>query len=183
MATHTRPFACNESGCTSRPFGDKAGLVRHGREVHGKSNRGQPAQTFACPEVNCKRHHRGFAREYNMLEHHRRIHEEPTVDGVVVKAQGFESVRDQMRLSSRAKEDSPSGGCSESNDSALETADKLSGHRQGSSGTTLQVLRAELERLKAQRERALQTFDEEIEALSTSLRIMERSGQNAAGNE
>ena len=37
---HTRPYACKEACCNVKPFGDKAGLIRHSREVHGAQAEG-----------------------------------------------------------------------------------------------------------------------------------------------
>jgi len=65
---------CTETGCQNRSFVDRAGLHRHQREVHRLDIRGNPAQMFLCPEKNCSRHRKGFARQWNMEQHHRRRH-------------------------------------------------------------------------------------------------------------
>lgn len=71
---HTRPFACPEQDCHVMSFGDKAGLQRHCREVHGHDENGFPVPRYRCPKRNCKRNRRGFPRQSNMIEHYRRIH-------------------------------------------------------------------------------------------------------------
>ncbi|MCJ1357718.1 MAG: hypothetical protein MMC33_007714 [Icmadophila ericetorum] len=75
---HKRPFSCPNKDCKVKPFGDKAGLQRHRREVHHQDDDGKPTPKYRCPEPNCKRHRRGFARQWNMYEHRRRIHGIPT---------------------------------------------------------------------------------------------------------
>lgn len=79
-----------------------------------------------------------------------------------------------------------SGARSESDDTGLRTADDFDTvhqHEQSSSATTLQVLRAELNGLKAQREQALRTFDQEIALLGNALRLMEERLQNTTAVE
>jgi hypothetical protein len=75
MAKHTRPYACPEIGCDVSPFGGKAGLQRHKREVH-RLNDGydRPAKEYRCPKPGCKRNQRAFSRQSNMREHYRRTH-------------------------------------------------------------------------------------------------------------
>jgi len=75
MAKHTRPYACPEIGCDVSPFGEKAGLQRHKREVH-RLNDGydRPAKEYRCPKPGCKRNQRAFSRQSNMREHYRRTH-------------------------------------------------------------------------------------------------------------
>lgn len=65
---------CTEIGCQNRSFADRAGLHRHQREIHRLDIRGNPARTFLCPDKNCTRHRKGFARQWNMEQHHRRRH-------------------------------------------------------------------------------------------------------------
>jgi len=72
MAKHTRPFTC--SACGVRPFGDKASLQRHRREVHQLDDDDRPYQEYQCPEKDCRRNRRGFAGKWNMIEHYKRMH-------------------------------------------------------------------------------------------------------------
>lgn len=186
MATHTKPFSCKEKGCAAKPFGDKAGLMRHMREVHGQHIHGQASQMFKCPEPNCKRHLRGFPREYNMLSHHRRIHEEPTTENIVLETPNPGRKGDQMIITRPGDDNSLSGSHSKSDDTGLGTADSLDNvhqHEQSSSETALQVLRAQLNGLKAQREQALRTFDQKIVTMSTALRLVEEGLQNTTAVE
>ena len=145
--------------------------MRHLREVHGQQSQGQTPQTFKCPEPNCKRHHRGFAREYNMLEHHRRLHGENA---------------EQITIVQSGHADSISSARPEGDDTGLGTTDNFdSVYLQGRSSneTALQVLRTELNELKAQKEQALQNFDQKIVAMSTALRFMEERLQNTMAVE
>ncbi|KAE9373000.1 hypothetical protein N431DRAFT_337096 [Stipitochalara longipes BDJ] len=64
---HNRPYVCTVLGCKHPRFGDKGGLDRHAREVHGNA-------THYCPIPSCKRHTRGFPRKYNLFEHQKRCH-------------------------------------------------------------------------------------------------------------
>ncbi|KAH7330054.1 hypothetical protein BKA65DRAFT_480217 [Rhexocercosporidium sp. MPI-PUGE-AT-0058] len=66
-AKHSKPYICQVPNCTHTRFGDKGGLDRHNREVHG-------SRTHCCPITSCKRHVRGFPRKYNLFEHQKRCH-------------------------------------------------------------------------------------------------------------
>ncbi|CZR66696.1 uncharacterized protein PAC_16597 [Phialocephala subalpina] len=66
-AKHSKPYICQVPNCKHTRFGDKSGLDRHNREVHG-------SQTHYCPITSCKRHVRGFPRKYNLFEHQKRCH-------------------------------------------------------------------------------------------------------------
>ncbi|MCJ1318703.1 hypothetical protein MMC15_004033 [Xylographa vitiligo] len=74
MTKHARPFQCKASDCHVRPSGDRAGLLRHIREVHKLDSQGQPTSKHACPEASCTRHKKGFAEHWNMAQHFRRAH-------------------------------------------------------------------------------------------------------------
>jgi hypothetical protein len=64
---HNKPYTCNVLGCKHPRFGDKGGLDRHKREVHGDKR-------HCCPVPSCKRHIKGFPRKYNLFEHQKRCH-------------------------------------------------------------------------------------------------------------
>jgi hypothetical protein len=66
-AKHSKPYICQVLNCKHTRFGDKGGLGRHNREVHG-------SQTHCCPITSCNRHVRGFPRKYNLFEHQKRCH-------------------------------------------------------------------------------------------------------------
>ncbi|RDW77157.1 hypothetical protein BP6252_05210 [Coleophoma cylindrospora] len=70
-ARHSKPYVCQVPNCKHTRFGDKGGLDRHSREVHG-------SQTHCCPVTSCKRHVRGFPRKYNLFEHQKRCHSSPS---------------------------------------------------------------------------------------------------------
>ena len=118
-----------------------------------------------------------------MWEHHRRIHGDPRVDDAVGENRSCGDTKDQTELSSREGTSSLSASFLKRNDSAPEVGNGFTAHQRGTSETTLQVLRAEIDGLKARREQAVRTFDEEIDAMNTSLRIMERRAQSAGGKE
>lgn len=69
-AKHSKTFICQVANCKHTLFGDKGGLDRHNREVHGSAG----SQTYCCPVTTCKRHVRGFPRKYNLFEHQKRCH-------------------------------------------------------------------------------------------------------------
>ena len=71
---HTRPYTCSEPKCKIKGFGSNADLRRHLREIHHKDEKGSLIKLHLCPEVTCSRHRRGFARQWNMQEHYKRIH-------------------------------------------------------------------------------------------------------------
>jgi hypothetical protein len=64
---HSRPYHCHYGSCNRKSFGDKGGLDRHIREVHG-------SQVYKCPVLSCKRNKRGFHRSYNLLMHQKKAH-------------------------------------------------------------------------------------------------------------
>jgi len=64
---HSKPYICQVPNCKHPRFGDKGGLDRHRREVHG-------SKTYCCPNASCKRHTKGFPRKYNLFEHQKRCH-------------------------------------------------------------------------------------------------------------
>ena len=66
-AKHSKPYICQVSNCRHTRFGNKGGLDRYSREVHG-------SQTYCCPVTSCKRHVRGFPRKFNLYEHQKRCH-------------------------------------------------------------------------------------------------------------
>lgn len=74
MNKHERPFQCSEPACAElKGFTYQGGLLRHEREVHGKS--GGPKEVLNCPIPYCKRHTGpGFTRRENLNEHIRRLH-------------------------------------------------------------------------------------------------------------
>ncbi|CAG8981773.1 hypothetical protein HYALB_00004715 [Hymenoscyphus albidus] len=64
---YSKPHVCSVQGCKHPQFGDKGGLDRHTREVHG-------SKTYCCLITTCKRHTRGFPRNYNLFDHQQRCH-------------------------------------------------------------------------------------------------------------
>ena len=69
-----RKFACESPACIIKPFSSKADLLRHQREVHRRDEDGRCLDVFPCPVKLCKRNTRGFARQWNLHEHCRRVH-------------------------------------------------------------------------------------------------------------
>lgn len=121
-----------------------------------------------------------------MLSHHRRIHGEPITENEVLEEQNSGVNGDQMIIALPRDDNSVSGSHLTSDDAGLGTADSLNNvqqYEQSSSETTLQVLRAKLSGLEAQREQALRTFDQKIVAMSTTLRLVEEGLQNTTAVE
>jgi hypothetical protein len=81
---HTRPFACVVSDCKHPRFGDKGGLDRHKREVHG-------SKTYCCPINTCKRNTKGFPRKYNLFEHQKRCHPSQSPNTAMVPSRRSQS--------------------------------------------------------------------------------------------
>lgn len=111
-----------------------------------------------------------------MLEHRRRQHEEPVIGNTILEEPGSGGKGDQMMGVRQGYSNFVSGAPSESGDAGPGTADAFDTvHQQEQCGseTVLPVLRAELNGLEAQKKQALQTFDEKILAISTTLRVME----------
>lgn len=71
---HIRPYICKDLLCKGRDFGDKGGLSRHQKEVHGINN----PKIYLCPVRTCKRHQKGFPRKYNLFDHQKRRHPQPS---------------------------------------------------------------------------------------------------------
>jgi hypothetical protein len=71
---HSRPHICKEPQCNNRDFGDKGSLRRHEKEVHLMYS----PKLYLCPVRSCKRHQKGFPRKYNLFEHQKRCHQQPT---------------------------------------------------------------------------------------------------------
>jgi hypothetical protein len=74
MDKHDRPYRCPQPQCAKlQGFTHSGGLLRHGREVHGKH--GGPKEQLRCTVPKCKRHTgKGFTRKENLNEHLRRVH-------------------------------------------------------------------------------------------------------------
>ena len=65
---------CQDSKCDNRVFANKAGLLRHQREVHGYCNNGRLTHLVFCPVPLCVRSKRGFPRRSNLKAHQKRVH-------------------------------------------------------------------------------------------------------------
>ncbi|KAN0099015.1 hypothetical protein V8E51_014678 [Hyaloscypha variabilis] len=87
---HSKPYTCLVLACRHPQFGDKGGLDRHAREVHG-------SKAYCCPITTCKRHTRGFPRKYNLFEHQKRCHPGQslgTTTAAVSGVEGFQKAQD-----------------------------------------------------------------------------------------
>ena len=134
MVKHTRPFQCQFQSCHVRPFGDRAGLLRHTREVHKLDSRGGPTRKYNCPEPSCTRHTKGFGRQWNMAQHFRRAHTD-----------GSELAARQVRSSSPETSDAVDSIGVITN--ALDTSEKSSG--------VCESLRSKLARLQQEKDRVV----------------------------
>ncbi len=111
MDKHERPYRCLVEGCENLPgFTYSGGLLRHGREVHGKH--GGPKKTVNCPHPNCKRHTgKGFSRQENLNEHLRRVHTIPDTLPItsppetVLSPDGNESERSATKRKRRSSDE------------------------------------------------------------------------------
>ena len=162
--TRVRRFACSEADCFFKPFSNRAGLLRHQREVHGLQNRDKPNGNHQCPQVDCKRHRIGFARESNLQAHIKRIHDKYHKDSQYVFSAAASS-------------------CSEPIVQA-EICPTVTGQSTNvelcaaGSDPTLDGLRFQIEKLRTQRTEALREFDKSIETLSRALCVMERASRD-----
>jgi hypothetical protein len=147
---HSKPYVCQVPGCKYPHFGDKGGLDRHRREVHG-------SKTHCCPVALCKRHTIGFARKYNLFEHQKRCHPGQSPSTTLALNQKFQN------RASFDREGTEGGRYSDVEASLPEITiigdvTKTSGRR----------LREELERLCALRAE----LDSDIAALKRTLNIL-----------
>ncbi|MCJ1383249.1 hypothetical protein MMC17_006887 [Xylographa soralifera] len=156
MTKHTRPFQCEVHSCHVRPFGDRAGLLRHTREVHKLDGQGKATSKYICPEPSCTRHKKGFARQWNMAQHFRRAH----TDGSEVSARQVKS------SSPEASEDMNNagvvGGVMETPQQSIEVCEGLR--------SKLALLQRERSRVDAVRTRV----DAEIMAVQKVIEVFEK---------
>lgn len=159
--THSRPYACKHSSCNYRRFGDKAGLTRHLREVHG-------TEVHYCPFVSCNRHTRGFPRKYNLFQHQKRCHGDQSIrwHGKVSNSSSIETPGHGDALTE--PEQSSSGVCQDSETDTQSTVEEW-----GSKGEDL--IKKKLQALKARRAETIREFDRDIAALEYALSIMEEN--------
>ena len=175
MAKHTRPFACTEKACTVKPFGDKAGLLRHRREVHGTQGHVRLSQAYNCPNPTCKRNRRGFARRSNMIEHCRRVHEmciDEDAESHEYRSPSISADSAQIEL--------PIGDAKDEAQQSVVDRDRRPGD---SNVAVLRRLRARLDEMQRQKENvirnfdsqkntAMQRFDSDITTLSNTLSLL-----------
>jgi hypothetical protein len=148
-AKHIKPYVCQVPGCKYPHFGDKGGLDRHTREVHG-------SKTYCCPVALCKRNTIGFARKYNLFEHQKRCHPGQSLSTTLALNQKSQS------LASFDREGTEGGRCSDGEASPPEIT--IIGDVARTGGRRL---REELERLCALRAE----LDSDIAALKRTLDI------------
>ena len=140
--------------------------MRHQREVHAQESKRKPVQTYRCPELSCKRHHKTFARLANLTAHYRRIHQD--------------SHNSDSQDSSFMIQDS-GGDLASDKDSTINVPDASEEletlHSKdivvSGKDTTLEFLRAELRKLQEQKSEAMLRYDENIAALGRALGVVE----------
>ncbi|MCJ1243669.1 hypothetical protein MMC30_000866 [Trapelia coarctata] len=152
----SRPFKCNEHKCTTQPFRDQAGLLRHRREVHKVDPQGKTVRKFPCPETGCARHKRGFGRQWNMVQHFRR------------RPIGKSTASPNVRLTPAMSEGSDDSDGEEDVIPSKSTAG-------GSPVDVCEKLRAKLVRLEQERDR----IGMEVEAVRKVIEVFERRGPPA----
>lgn len=72
--SHLRPFVCKSDKCRDNRFSSTACLLRHEREAHGLHGHGE--KPYRCEYEGCDRAlpGNGFPRNYNLLDHMKRVH-------------------------------------------------------------------------------------------------------------
>ncbi|PMD32933.1 hypothetical protein L207DRAFT_173614 [Hyaloscypha variabilis F] len=150
---HYKRFHCSIPDCKTPNFGDKGGLDRHTREVHG-------SKRHYCPITSCKRHRTGFPRKYNLFEHQKRCHpsQSPNPLPSVLRTSG-----DQTSYRSESMEDvrmSDEEGASPE----VSVACELSA---GGSGRVQEKLKA-LFALRAEIDRDIETLKRTVDILDES---------------
>ena len=181
---HTRPYACKEACCNVKPFGDKAGLIRHSREVHGAQAEGGAAPDFRCSVAGCKRGRKGFSRQWNLDQHYRRMHGRSNNEGKNNKATLIGTAEAETKcLSSMELGQSANGTpqaqatSDEITDNASDQANIASGqqspHQQNSA--LVKVVQAELDTVRAQKLEASRRFDGKISTLEAALVVLRQS--------
>jgi len=148
---HSKPYTCPVPGCKHPRFGDKGGLDRHKREVHGGS------QSYCCPITSCKRNTKGFPRKYNLFEHQKRCHpgQPPNTSMLLTR-----TARSRTNSHRQGTEDAGYGDEETSSLGRLEYGDVV-----GNGGGGLQE---KLERLRAQRAE----LDKDIEAVERIMTLV-----------
>ncbi|KAL1297381.1 hypothetical protein AAFC00_004920 [Neodothiora populina] len=79
--SHLKPFVCKQPGCkgadNENRFSSTACLLRHEREAHGLHGHGQ--KPYLCKYDKCERSipGNGFPRNYNLMDHMKRVHRHP----------------------------------------------------------------------------------------------------------
>ena len=144
--------------CCARPFVSKADMLRHRREVHGKNENGL-LDSYPCPVAACKRSERGFRRQWNMLEHVKRLHPTITSPGSATTSHigDLDYMASPVLSSARSSVSRPL--------SSLEEPDIL-----------CHGLRQKMAALEAERRDTLCRYDEKIKALSEAIRAIQKPG-------
>ncbi|CZR69522.1 uncharacterized protein PAC_19422 [Phialocephala subalpina] len=135
---HKKPYICSVPACNHRRFGDKGGLERHKREVHGP-------KTYRCPITSCKGHTKGFARKYNLFEHQKRCHPGQLSHAAVAVIRTSDS---QINTASEGMEETRDGDEDASSPEMMVMADSGASDGGGLRGKLKELyrMRAELDR-------------------------------------
>ncbi|KAM0802261.1 hypothetical protein BDR22DRAFT_887508 [Usnea florida] len=179
---HTRPYPCKVASCTVKPFADKAGLIRHGREVHGLKADGNPAPEFRCLVPGCQRGRKGFSRQHNLDQHNRRMHRRPTDKGGLqlplpeIEGEGAFDDMSEMGESEGPETTGSTPVALGKSAEMITRAGAAPSQQLPSRGTatSIPVLQAELDMLKAQKLDAVRQYDDSISKLEGALAILRR---------
>lgn len=147
---HSKPYLCGVPGCKHPRFGDKGGLDRHTREVHG-------TQSYRCPITSCRRYTKGFPRKYNLFEHQKRCHPGQSQNPSMLSAR---ISRDRTRFHHEGFEEGRDGDEEASSSETMGTGDMA--------GTGSGRLHEKLIRLYAEKAE----LDRNIEALKRTMDMM-----------
>ena len=167
-----RNFSCESSTCNIKPFGSKADLLRHQREVHRRDEDGRSLDFYPCPVHLCKRNTRGFARQWNLNEHCRRVHGLPSASPPREDPETTDS--DSLSVSHWIR------GLSTSPPNPMDVAswETLPLMKLGRSPSLIcRDLRAELFSLQSHREDLLRIFNAGISSLEKAIEALEKEEQ------
>jgi hypothetical protein len=141
--------------CHGKSFGNKGGLDRHTREVHG-------SQAYTCPVLSCKRNRRPFHRKYNLFEHRKRVHSFQTSGFLRTSSETLDEMSENEEGSQMPRSE---------DDEALDgrNVNGTDVDRDGGSGNSDASLRSKLRDLKIMRAE----IDKDIMSLQRALRIMD----------
>ena len=87
MLRHTRPYKCQEPGCTNRDgFSTNNDLERHRKSVHKIAPKNTSDRSFRCAAPNCTKKEKVWPRLDNFRQHCSRMHPKTDIEDLVRKS-------------------------------------------------------------------------------------------------